>query len=75
MCIDGAFLHFALQRSFRKELFNDACNRLERLPFNTLSPLTIEKFRDLADRAHKIAVQNMEKEVDYNDAPDEFKGK
>ena len=65
------FFFFSSQRSFRKELFDDACARLERLPWSTL---LIEQFRNLAERAHKIAAQNLEKEIDYNDAPEEFRG-
>lgn len=62
-----------LQRSFRKELFDDACSRLERACIKTSSE--IEQFRNLAEKAYKISEQNREKEIDYNDAPEEFKGK
>lgn len=38
------------------------------------SSIEIEQFRRLAARAVEIFVQNMKKEVDYNDAPEEFRG-
>ena len=38
------------------------------------TPVEIERFRALAQRAHEIAVQNIKREVDFNDAPEEFKG-
>jgi ubiquitin conjugation factor E4 B len=64
---------FIFQRSFRKELFEDAANRMERARIKT--PSEIEQFRSLAEKAHEIAIQNIKKEVDYSDAPDEFRGK
>lgn len=36
--------------------------------------IEIDKFRDLANRANEIAIQNIKREVDYSDAPEEFKG-
>lgn len=65
-------LTFLLQRSFRKELFEDAAVRMERARIKT--PDEIKRFLALAERAHEIAVQNMKREVDFNDAPEEFKG-
>uniref|UniRef100_A0A8D8LIT7 Ubiquitin conjugation factor E4 B n=2 Tax=Cacopsylla melanoneura TaxID=428564 RepID=A0A8D8LIT7_9HEMI len=59
------------ERSFRKELFDDAANRMERN--HILLPSSLDKFRALASRAHEISVANIKKEVDYNDAPDEFR--
>lgn len=38
------------------------------------SPSEIEQFRNLAEKANAIAIQNIKKEVDYSDAPDEFRG-
>ena len=61
------------QRSFKKELFNDACSRLERASIK--SPEEIDAFRNLAARANDISVQNMKKEIDFNDAPEEFRGR
>ena len=59
------------ERSFRKELFEDAAVRMERALIKT--PVEIERFRALAQRAHEIAVQNIKREVDFNDAPEEFR--
>ncbi|KAI5755958.1 hypothetical protein M8J77_020971 [Diaphorina citri] len=59
------------ERSFRKELFDDAADRMERRQI--LLPSSLDKFRALASRAHEISVANIKKEVDYNDAPDEFR--
>jgi len=75
--IVGALLNemkfeFFLQRSFKMELFNDATIRLERALIKT--PPQIEQFKDLAQRANEIAIQNIKREVDYSDAPEEFRG-
>jgi len=35
----------------------------------------VAKFRTLSNRAQNIVLQNMRKENDYSDAPDEFRGK
>ncbi|CAB3376749.1 Hypothetical predicted protein [Cloeon dipterum] len=59
------------ERSFKKELFDDATVRLERAIIK--SKPEIEKFKELAKRAHEIAIQNIKKEVDYSDAPEEFR--
>lgn len=63
---------FVLQRSFRRELFEDAVLRMERAVIK--SGGEVERFRDLAFRASEIAIQNIKREVDFNDAPEEFKG-
>lgn len=39
------------------------------------TPSEIEQFRSLAEKANEIAIQNIKREVDYSDAPDEFRGK
>jgi len=59
------------ERSFRKDLFDDAVVRMERALIKT--PSEIEKFRHLAEVAAEIVVQNMKREVDFSDAPEEFK--
>ncbi|XP_046673336.1 ubiquitin conjugation factor E4 B isoform X1 [Homalodisca vitripennis] len=59
------------ERSFRKELFDDAALRMERALIKT--PIELEKFRDLAKKAAEIVVQNMKREVDFSDAPEEFR--
>jgi ubiquitin conjugation factor E4 B len=67
------YICYFFQRSFKKELFEDAANRMERALIKT--PSEIEQFRSLAEKANEIAIQNIKREVDYSDAPDEFRGK
>ena len=38
------------------------------------SPMDIEKFLALGKRAQDIAIANLKKDEDYDDAPDEFIG-
>jgi ubiquitin conjugation factor E4 B len=54
------------------ELFDDATTRLERALIKTLPE--IEQFKNLAQRANEIAILNIKREVDYSDAPEEFRG-
>lgn len=70
-CVEFASAIAQDERSFRKELFDYAASRMERN--RILSPSSVEKFRALAEKAHEISVQNIKKEVDYNDAPEEFR--
>jgi len=60
------------QRSFGKELFEEAASRMERRGIKSETQLT--QFRSLGHRAQNIAVQNLRKDNDYSDAPDEFRG-
>lgn len=46
---------------------------MERARIKTASE--VERFRALAAKAYEISVANIKREVDYNDAPDEFRGK
>lgn len=39
------------------------------------SDTQLSQFKALGQRATNIAVQNIRKETDYSDAPDEFRGK
>ncbi|XP_050525292.1 ubiquitin conjugation factor E4 B [Daktulosphaira vitifoliae] len=59
------------ERSFRMELFEDAANRMARV-LNS-SKLEVTQFQNLADKANEISIQNIKKEVDFNDAPEEFR--
>ncbi|XP_044253730.1 ubiquitin conjugation factor E4 B [Tribolium madens] len=59
------------ERSFRKELFNDAAARLERLSIKT--PVEIERFKALADKAFHVYQNNQKSDDWMSDAPDEFK--
>lgn len=60
-----------LQRSFCKELFTDAANRLQRSVIKTTTE--IERFIALAERAAVIARDNRARDEDYGDAPEEFR--
>jgi len=53
-------------------LFEDAANRMLRV-LNS-SKIEAMQFQSLAIKANEISVQNIKKEVDFNDAPDEFRG-
>ncbi|XP_012285979.1 ubiquitin conjugation factor E4 B [Orussus abietinus] len=59
------------ERSFCKELFTDAANRLERSAIKTRTE--IERFVALAERAAVIARDNRARDEDYGDAPEEFR--
>ncbi|XP_057653177.1 ubiquitin conjugation factor E4 B [Diorhabda carinulata] len=59
------------ERSFRKELFEDAVARLERISIKT--PVQIEQFRALSNKACLILENNQKSEDWLADAPDEFK--
>jgi ubiquitin conjugation factor E4 B len=37
-----------------------------------LTPNDIAKFQALAEKAHQITIDNLKKDEDYEDAPDEF---
>lgn len=54
------------------ELFEDAANRMSRV-LNS-SKIEVMQFKSLADKANEVSIQNIKKEVDFNDAPEEFKG-
>ena len=59
------------QRSFSKELFTDAANRLGRSAIKTNTE--IERFMALAEKADVIARDNRARDEDYGDAPEEFR--
>jgi ubiquitin conjugation factor E4 B len=62
---------FMFQRSFRRELLEDAAGRMERANIRYGNPLA--QFRALALKAQTIAISNMNRDTDYSDAPDEFR--
>lgn len=39
------------------------------------STIAIEKFKLLSEKVEEIVARNSQSEMDYSDAPDEFKGK
>lgn len=59
------------ERSFRMELFDDAANRMLRV-LNS-SKAEVMQFQSLAFKANEVSIQNIKKEVDFNDAPEEFR--
>lgn len=54
------------------ELFQDAANRMLRV-LNS-SKLEVMQFKNLAEKANQVSIMNIKKEVDFNDAPEEFRG-
>lgn len=54
------------------ELFEDALSRMS----SALNSSEMEKaqFKSLAIKANEVSIQNIKKEVDFNDAPEEFRG-
>ncbi|XP_004931704.1 ubiquitin conjugation factor E4 B [Bombyx mori] len=72
--LDSPQFHAALaadERSFRKELFEEAAVRLTKSYIKT--PSEIERFKALADNAYQIAVSNQQKSDEFADAPEEFR--
>lgn len=61
------------ERSFSRELLEEAAGRMERAEIKT--PIELEQLRSLAKRAGLILQQNLTREVDFGDAPDEFRGR
>lgn len=70
-CEEFAAAIAADERSFRIELFEDAANRMLRV-LNS-SKIEAMQFQSLAIKANEVSIQNIKKEVDFNDAPDEFR--
>lgn len=72
--LDCPQFHAALaadERSFRKEIFDDAATRLARSSIKP--PVEIERFRALAENAYQVAVSNQQRSDEMADAPDEFR--
>ncbi|XP_038076555.1 ubiquitin conjugation factor E4 B-like [Patiria miniata] len=70
--LDSEELAIALaddERSFRPGLVSDALNILSRLKTQS----EIHQFSRLMERAQEITSRNQQMELDYDDAPDEFK--
>jgi len=58
------------QRSFSMETFQGAMARIQKNLL--LTPNDIAKFQKLAEKAQQITIDNLKKDEDYEDAPDEF---
>ena len=66
------FFSSVLQRSFRKELFDDAIARMMRACIKTNTE--IEQFKNLQQRVEQLVIQKQKAEIDFGDIPDEFRG-
>ncbi|XP_014666719.1 PREDICTED: ubiquitin conjugation factor E4 B-like [Priapulus caudatus] len=60
-----------LERSYRKELFDDAVVRMTRSLIKTEAE--IAQFRHLSSKIDTILIAKLKKDIDYSDAPDEFR--
>ena len=61
-----------MQRSYRKELFDDAISRMRRARIKTEQE--IEKFRKLQEKIEDLVREKHSAETDYGEIPEEFKG-
>ncbi|WAR13927.1 UBE4B-like protein [Mya arenaria] len=59
------------ERSYRKELFDDAIVRMRRACIKVETD--IEKFRNIQEKVERIVVQKAQDERDYGEIPDEFR--
>ncbi|XP_020620204.1 ubiquitin conjugation factor E4 B-like [Orbicella faveolata] len=59
------------QRSYRKELFDDAAKHLQKTLLKTEAEIYL--FKEFAAKVERKAAENASLEEDYDDAPDEFK--
>jgi len=59
------------ERSYSKELFDDAVSRMRKACIKTATE--IEQFQELRDKVEKIVVEKRMAEVDYGEIPDEFR--
>lgn len=61
-----------VQRSYSRELFEEVISKMRKAGIK--SSIAIEKFKLLAEKVEEIVAKNSQSEMDYSDAPDEFKG-
>lgn len=66
------FLFMSLQRSYSRELFEEVISKMRKAGIK--SSIAIEKFKLLSEKVEEIVAKNSQSEMDYSDAPDEFKG-
>uniref|UniRef100_A0A8C8E3L5 Ubiquitin conjugation factor E4 B n=1 Tax=Oryzias sinensis TaxID=183150 RepID=A0A8C8E3L5_9TELE len=59
------------QRSYSRELFEEVISKMRKAGIK--SSIAIEKFKLLAEKVEEIVAKNSQSEMDYSDAPDEFK--
>lgn len=61
-----------VQRSYSRELFEEVISKMRKAGIK--SSIAIEKFKLLLEKVEEIVAKNSQSEMDYSDAPDEFKG-
>lgn len=61
-----------MQRSYSRELFEEVISKMRKAGIK--SSIAIEKFKLLSEKVEEIVARNSQSEMDYSDAPDEFKG-
>lgn len=66
------FLVLGAQRSYSRELFEEVISKMRKAGIK--SSIAIEKFKLLLEKVEEIVAKNSQSEMDYSDAPDEFKG-
>ncbi|XP_068599959.1 ubiquitin conjugation factor E4 B [Brachionichthys hirsutus] len=59
------------QRSYSRELFEEVISKMRKAGIK--SSIAIEKFKLLLEKVEQIVARNSQSEMDYSDAPDEFK--
>ncbi|XP_063064951.1 ubiquitin conjugation factor E4 B isoform X1 [Engraulis encrasicolus] len=59
------------QRSYSRELFEEVISKMRKAGIK--STIAIEKFKLLSEKVEEIVAKNSQSEMDYSDAPDEFK--
>ncbi|XP_073441115.1 ubiquitin conjugation factor E4 B isoform X1 [Dendrobates tinctorius] len=59
------------QRSYSKDLFEEVISKMKKAGIK--STIAIEKFKLLAEKVEEIVARNARAEIDYSDAPDEFR--
>ncbi|MEE6485168.1 hypothetical protein FKM82_014189 [Ascaphus truei] len=59
------------QRSYSKELYEEVISKMSKAGIK--STIAIEKFKLLSEKVEEIVARNARAEIDYSDAPDEFR--
>uniref|UniRef100_A0A8C9VGD6 Ubiquitin conjugation factor E4 B n=1 Tax=Scleropages formosus TaxID=113540 RepID=A0A8C9VGD6_SCLFO len=59
------------QRSYSRELFEEVISKMRKAGIK--STIAVEKFKLLSEKVEEIVAKNSQSEMDYSDAPDEFK--
>uniref|UniRef100_A0A8C5PHJ0 Ubiquitin conjugation factor E4 B n=1 Tax=Leptobrachium leishanense TaxID=445787 RepID=A0A8C5PHJ0_9ANUR len=59
------------QRSYSKDLFEEVISKMRKAGIK--STIAVEKFKLLAEKVEETVARNARAEIDYSDAPDEFR--